>query len=159
PATGNEIWRLHYPDGYSLVPRPVVGHGLVFICSGYNHPDLYAVRLGGEGDVTESHVAWKRTKNVPLNPSPLLVGDDLYIVSDKGVLSCLDAKTGDERWLQRLGGNYSTSPVLVEGRIYVTDEDGKTFVFTPGAEYQELAVNQIEGRTLASLAPVDGVIF
>ncbi|HWA99022.1 MAG TPA: PQQ-binding-like beta-propeller repeat protein [Pirellulales bacterium] len=158
PATGNEIWRVRY-DGYSLVPRPVVGHGMIYVCTGYDHPWLYAIRLGGKGDVTDTHVAWKLDDNVPLNPSPLLVGDQLYLVSDKGILTCRDARSGDELWRQRLGGNYSAAPVLAEGRIYIGDEDGKTFVLAPGVEYQELAINQLDGRTLATPAFVDGVIY
>jgi outer membrane protein assembly factor BamB len=158
PATGKEIWRVKY-DGYSLVPRPVVGHGLAFICTGYDRPSLIAVRLGGQGDVTESHVAWKLDKGAPHNPSPLLVGNELYIVSDKGIATCLNAATGEEIWQQRIGGNYSASPAYADGRIYISDEDGKTLVIAAGKEYKELATNQVEGRTLASLAFVDRAIY
>ena len=158
PLTGKEIWHVTY-DGYSEVPRPVVGDGMIFICTGYDTPWLYAVRLGGKGDVTESHVAWKLKKGAPLNPSPLLLGDELYIVSDRGVATCLDAKSGEERWQQRLGGNFSASPVFADGRIYFLDEVGLTTVIAPGREFKELAKNQLEGRTLASPAFVDGVIF
>jgi outer membrane protein assembly factor BamB len=158
PDTGKEIWRVRY-DGYSEVPRPVFGQGLVFLASGYDTPWLYAVRPDGRGDVTDSHVAWKLQKGAPLNPSPLLVGDDLYLVSDQGITSCLDAKTGEKHWQKRLPGNYSASPLLADGKIFITNEHGLTTVLEPGKEYRELAANSIDGDTLASLAVSGKAIF
>ena len=157
PADGEEIWRVRY-DGYSEVPRPVYGQGLVFVCSGYNTPLLYAIRPDGEGDVTDTHVAWKTTKAAPLNPSPLLIGEELYFVSDRGVAVCVDAKTGDQHWQKRLPGNYSASPLAADGRIYFTNETGETTVIAPGKEFKSLASNLVDGRTLASLA-VSGKAF
>lgn len=151
PADGEELWRVRY-DGYSEVPRPVFGQGLVFISSGYDSPVLYAIRPDGHGDVTDTHVAWTLSKAAPLNPSPLLIGGALYLVSDKGIASCLDAKTGEQRWQKRVPGNYSASPLAADGKIYFTNETGLTTVLADAEEYQELAANQVEGRTLASLA-------
>ena len=94
PQSGKEIWRVSYADGFSNVPRPVYGHGLVYIATGFQQPTLIAVRADGTGDVTSSHVAWTLRRGAPLTPSPLLVGDELYIVSDSGIASCLDAKSG-----------------------------------------------------------------
>lgn len=159
PATGKEIWRVRYPGGYSVVPRPVVGHGLTFVSSSYDTATLYAIRLGGEGDITDSHVVWKLTKGAPHNPSTLLVGDDLYVVSDKGILTCLDAKSGEQHYQERLGGNFSASPLFADGRIYLLDEDGKCTVIAPGKEYKVLAENQLPGRTLASISTADGAMF
>ncbi len=160
PKTGKEIWRFRYPKGYSNVPRPVFGQGLVFLCSGYDKPWLYAVKPTGEGDVTETHMAWKLERGAPLNPSPLLLGEDLYIVSDNGIAQCLDAKTGEQKWMQRVGGNFSASPLLADGRIYLLDEGGKTYVIEPNkTEYKELAVNTLPGRTQASIAAADGALF
>ena len=160
PQTGKELWRFRYPKGYSNVPRPVHGQGLVFLCSGYDDPGLYAVKPNGSGDVTESHLAWKLNRGAPLNPSPLLIGEELYVVSDDGIASCLNAKTGEQHWKKRLGGNFSASPLHAEGRIYLLDEQGKTFVITPTKEeYRELAVNELPGRTLASIAAADGALF
>lgn len=160
PKTGKEVWRFRYPKGYSNVPRPVFGEGLVFLCSGYDKPWLYAVKPTGEGDVTESHMAWKLERGAPLNPSPLLLGADLYIVSDNGIAQCLDARTGEAHWQQRLGGNFSASPLLADGRLYLLDELGKAYVVEPSKdEYKELAVNTLPGRTLASIAAADGALF
>ncbi len=158
PRTGKEIWWSEY-DGYSLVPRPVYGHGMVFVCCGFNSPVLYAIRVGGRGNVTQTHTAWKLDRGVPHNPSPLLAGKELYFVNDRGVAMCFDAKTGQRHWQQRLGGNFSASPILADGRIYFLDEKGAATVIKPGRKFQRLATNQVEGRTLASLVVSDGAIF
>lgn len=158
PRTGEEIWRCRY-DGYSLIPRPVTGHGLVFICTGYNTPQIYAVRLGGSGDITDTHVAWTMKRGAPHSPSLLLVGDELYAVSDNGIGSCVDARTGDVHWQERIGGNFSASPLLADGKIYLLDEAGTCTVIKPGKEYEELARNSIEGRTLASITPLDHALL
>ena len=94
PLTGKEIWRVRYDEGFSNVPRPVFGHGLVFITTGFQQPELLAVRPDGKGDVTKTHVAWSLKRGAPLTPSPILVGDELYIVNDGGIASCIDARTG-----------------------------------------------------------------
>ena len=99
PRTGAELWRVSFGDGFSNVPRPVFGHGLVFLCTGFYGPKLLAVRVDGSGEV-----AWRYERSVPLTPSPLLAGDELYMVSDNGILTCLDARTGKEHWKQRLQG-------------------------------------------------------
>lgn len=152
PRDGKELWRVSYPDGFSNVPRPVYGAGLVFIATGFNQPSLLAVRPDGTGDVTRSHVAWTLTRGAPLTPSPILVGDELYTVSDNGIASCLDARTGGVRWQVRLGHSFSASPVLADGRLYFLDEDGRTTVLRPGTNPSPLAVNSLDGGTLASMA-------
>lgn len=158
PLTGDELWWFRY-DGYSNVPRPVVGKGHVFISSGYDRPEFFAVRVDGTGDVTESHLAWNMKKAAPLNPSPLLLGDELYLVSDNGIATCLDAVSGEQHWQERIGGNFSASPTFADGRIYFLDEEGKTTVVASGKKFEVLASNQLEGRTLASPAMVDSSIF
>lgn len=159
PASGEERWRFRYPGGYSNVPRPVTGFGLAFVSSGYDTPVFYALPLDGTGELGDDRVAWKTTKGVPRNASPLVVGDELYMVSDNGVISCLDARSGDIHWQERLGGDCTASPLYADGRIYITDENGLTKVIAPGKTYQELATNELPGRTLASLAAADGAIF
>jgi outer membrane protein assembly factor BamB len=159
PLTGQEIWRVSYGDGFSNVPRPVFGQGLVFIATGFQTPSLIAVRADGKGDVTRTHVAWTISRGAPYTPSPLLVGNDLYYVSDTGVLSLADAASGQVVWQQRLGGNYSASPVLADGRIYFQSEEGVTTVIAPGREFQRLAVNRVDGATLASMAVSNGSLF
>lgn len=158
PATGAEIWSCRY-EGYSLVPRPVYGHGLVFICTGYDSPRLLAIRPDGQGDVTGTHVAWTATQAVPHNPSPILVGDDLYTISDLGIVSCLQATSGKVQWRRRVGGNHSASPIFNDGRLYFLDEAGTTTVVAPGETCRILAKNTLRGMTQASLAVSGNALF
>jgi outer membrane protein assembly factor BamB len=156
PESGKEVWRVSYADGFSNVPRPVYGHGLVYIATGFQQPTLIAVRADGTGDVTNSHVAWTLRRGAPLTPSPLLVGDELYIVSDSGIATCVDAKSGAVQWQQRLDGTFSASPLLAGGRIYFLSEQGTATVIKPGRSFDLLATNTIDGITLASIAVSDG---
>ncbi len=159
PATGKEIWRVSYGDGFSNVPRPVYGHGLVYIATGFQQAALIAVRPDGTGDVTKTHVAWTVKRGAPHTPSPLLVGDELYFVSDAGIATCVDAKTGAIHWQQRLNGNFSASPVFADGRIYFQSEEGVTTVIAPGTEFRVLSTSTLGGATLASMAVADGAFF
>ena len=152
PLTGKSLWSVRQQENYAQVPRPVFGHDLVFTAGGYFSPVVFAIRPNGTGDITESHVVWSVRKAVPNNPSPLLVGDELYMVSDKGIASCLDARTGTLRWRERLGGNFSASPVFADGRIYFPSEEGVTTVIAPGHRFRKLATNKLDGRIMASLA-------
>lgn len=159
PEDGSEIWRVNYGNGYSVVPRPVLGLGMIFIATGYDRPLVYAIRTGGEGDVTESHVAWKLTKGAPNTPSLLLVGEELYMVSDGGIASCVDAKTGAVHWTERVGGNFSSSPIDANGRIYFQNEEGIATVVKAGKQFEVLAKNDLGERTLASYAVADAALF
>jgi outer membrane protein assembly factor BamB len=158
PSTGREIWRVRY-DGYSVIPRPVYAHGLVFVSTGYETPSLLAIRPEGRGDVTETHVAWRTRRGVPHSASLVVAGDQLYMVSDAGVASCLDARTGRLHWQERLGGTYSSSPLVADGRIYFQSEDGTAVIIKAGTQFQQLARNELGERTLASYAVVDGALF
>ena len=158
PATGKEIWRV-YHDGYSVIPKPVFGHGLVFLSTGYDQPQVLAIRTGGRGDVTETHVAWTLKKGAPNTPSPLLVGDELYLVSDKGIATCVDAQSGRQHWQQRIGGNYSASPIYADGKIYLQSEEGPAIVLRPGKKFTKLANAGFKQRTLASYAVGENALF
>jgi outer membrane protein assembly factor BamB len=158
PATGAELWRVRY-DGYSVIPKPVVGDGLLYICTGYDRPKLLAIRLGGRGDVTDTHVAWTAGNDIPHTPSLLLVDGALYMVSDRGIASCLDAGTGKPIWQQRVGGNYSASPLYANGLIYFQSEEGTTTVIKASREYEVVATSSIDERTLASHAVSGGALF
>jgi outer membrane protein assembly factor BamB len=158
PATGKEIWRVRY-QGYSVIPRPVYGQGLIFVCTGFERPTLVAIRPGGKGDVTRTHVAWTARRAVPHTASPLLVGEELYLVSDGGVASCLDARTGRVHWQERVDGNFSASPVYAGGKIYLQSEEGTGVVLKAGKRFEQVAKNEMEERTLASYAAADGALF
>ena len=159
PSSGREIWRVSYGQGFSNVPRPVFGHGLVYIATGFHQPTLIAVRPDGSGDVTGSHVAWTLRRAVPFTPSPLIVGNEIYIVNDVGIASCLDARTGAVLWQQRLGGNHSASPVFADGRIYFLSEEGTATVIAPGTTFRQLATSQLDGAILASMAVAHRSLF
>jgi outer membrane protein assembly factor BamB len=158
PATGKELWKVRY-DGYSVIPRPVFAHGLVYISTGFNSPTLLAIRPDGEGDVTDTHVAWRRTKGAPHTPSPLVVGDEVYLVSDSGQASCLDARTGTEHWQKRIGTAFSASPLAADGKVYFQSEDGVGTVIAAAKTFKQLGRNALGERTLASPGAADGALF
>lgn len=152
---GTVVWKASYDDGYSVIPRPVFAHGLVYVGTGYDRARLLAIDPTGKGEVTETHVKWVMTRGAPHTPSPLVVGDELYVVSDRGILTCLDAVSGEEIWQERLGGKFSASPLSANGLIYLQSENGETIIFRPGREYVEVARNRLEDdsvRTFASFA-------
>lgn len=162
PQTGEQLWRVAYGEGYSVVPRPVFGHGLIYVCSGFGDQQLFAIDPTGSGDVTESHVKWQTKKGVPKSPSVILVDDELYMVDDKGVASCLDAVSGKLHWQQRLQGKFSASPVFAGGLIYFQNETGVTTVAKPGKTFEKVAENGLgdgKDRTFASFAVVDNAIL
>jgi outer membrane protein assembly factor BamB len=159
PRSGKEIWRVKYAEGFSNVPRPVYGNDLIFICTGFQEPSLLAVRLDGHGDVTKSKIVWKLDRGIPRTSSPLLVGNELYIVTDNGIATCIDAQTGAELWRARLNGNYSASPIYADGRIYFLSEEGESIVIAPGRQLKHLATNQLDGPTLASMAVSHSSLF
>lgn len=157
-ATGAELWKVLAP-GWSVVPQPTVVDGLVIYNHDYDNPELMAVKLGGSGDVTDSRVVWRIKKGAPSTPSPVLVGEELYFVSDKGIASCINAKTGDRHWMERLDGNYSASPIFVNGNILFLNETGVATWIKPGKQFTVLKKNTVPGRTLATPAFSDGAMY
>ncbi|HAD60539.1 MAG TPA: serine/threonine protein kinase [Planctomycetaceae bacterium] len=156
--TGKRIWSI-YSQGEGVTPSPVVGGGLIYTSSGFEAPTLRAIRLGGEGDVTESHIAWEQTKGVSALASLLYIKPYVYTITRSNILHCLDAGTGEIVWMQRLTGVHSASPVYADGRIYVLSEEGVTLVLKPGDKYEEIASNKLEGNYLASMAVSRGQFF
>ncbi|PQO25349.1 serine/threonine protein kinase [Blastopirellula marina] len=159
PSDGKEIWRAGYGKGYSVVPRPIYANGLVYVCTGYDKATLVAIRPDGQGDVTESNVAFIVDRNVPLNPSLVAVGTSVYMVSDNGILSCLDGKSGEVLWKERVGGNFSSSLLYAGGLIYLLDEAGKSTIVKPGDQYEAVAENDLAERALSSLGVIGSDIL
>jgi outer membrane protein assembly factor BamB len=157
PATGRELWRVNY-NGYSLIQRPVSGHGLIFVQTGFDNPILHAVKPGA-GDLTDSNIVWTYRRNVPHTASYVLAGDELFMISDKGIATCLDAKTGKVHWSERVPGGYSASPIHHDGKIWLTNEDGGGTVLQAGKTFKVLAKNDLKEKTLASFAAADGALF
>jgi outer membrane protein assembly factor BamB len=159
PESGEELWRAR-GNTFEAIPTPVVGQGLIFCSSGRAGPTI-AIRPGGSGDVTDSHIAWRAAKGSPFVPSTILVGKYLYMVNDMAAIAtCYEAQTGEVMWQGRLGNarreGFSSSPVAVGDKLFFTNDDGETFVLQAGAEFNLLHVNKLGERVLASPALVDG---
>ncbi len=157
PANGKELWKLSYGQlGFSMSPRPVAGLGMVFFSTSFGKPEVFALKYAG---VKTPEVVWHNSKNGPNISSPLLVGDDLCFVSDGGIFSCVDARTGAEHYRERLNGKFTSSPMLADGRIYVCSREGVISVLKPGPKFELLAQNKLDGGIYGSPAAIDGALF
>jgi len=159
PYTGAELWKTHH-DAHSASPRPLFGNGLLYVTTGHGQTELWAIRPGGQGDITDTHVAWRVAgKEVPKQPSPVLVGELIYMVSNEGIASCVDALTGEMVWSERIGGNFMASPIYADGRIYASNMQGETTVMKAGRTFEILAENRLESGCLASPAVSGKALF
>jgi outer membrane protein assembly factor BamB len=152
---GNELWRVEH-RGFSVAPRPVAGHGMVFSLIDRDAPELWAIRVDGDSDVTNTHVVWKQHRTMPQRCSPVLIGDLLYLVNREGVASCLDAKTGEFVWRKRLPGKFSASPIYTADRIYYFNEDAVAHIIRPGRDFEVLQTNSLATQRLLASPAVDG---
>ncbi|MEO6725157.1 MAG: PQQ-binding-like beta-propeller repeat protein [Blastocatellia bacterium] len=152
PLTGKELWRVEERAQHSASTRPVLGHGMIFFPTGFSAGQLLAVRTGGNGLITDTHIAWRVKRGVSNKPSILLIDDLIYMIGDTGIASCVEAKTGTVVWQQRIGGEYSASPVYADGKIWLFSEDGKTTIIKPGRTFEMLAENKLDEGFLASPA-------
>jgi outer membrane protein assembly factor BamB len=159
PATGKEIWRIEEHAQHSASSRPVVGNGIAYFQTGFSKGQLLAVKLPSSSQagaapkvLDESAVAWRQKKSVPNKPSTILSGDLLFMIDDGGITSCVEAKTGTEIWRERVQGNYSASPIIANGQIYVCSEEGKVAVFAAERTFKLLAENTLPGGFMASPA-------
>jgi len=158
PVDGREIWQLSY-KGFSAVPRPVALGELAYVVNTFAKPEIHAVRFEGKGDITKSNVVWKYGRNGPSTPSPIVVNGLLMFVSDKGVATCLDAKTGEEVWKQRLGGNYCASPIAANGFVYFMNREGQATVIKVARKYEAAAVNKLDDGLMSSPAVSGNALF
>lgn len=158
PDNGQRLWTIRSP-GEGVVPSIVYGQGLVFTSSGYGAPAIRALRPDGHDEATATHLAWESRAHVPLVPSFVYAEGLLFCVKESGLATCLEARTGQTVWTERLGGTYGASPVLAEGRLYCLAEDGSTTVIAAARKFKQLAKNPLEGPCKASPAISDGRIF
>jgi outer membrane protein assembly factor BamB len=158
PTTGKRIWSI-YSQGEGVTPSPVVGGGLIYTSSGFEAPTLRAIRLGGKGDVTNTHIAWEQKRGVAALSSLLYVKPYLYSISRDNILHCIEASSGNIVWMERLSGVHWASPVYADGRIYILSEEGVTLVLRPGGKYDEIARNDLGETCLASMAVSQGNLF
>jgi outer membrane protein assembly factor BamB len=153
PATGIEIWRVRY-EGFSVVPRPIYVNGTVLLSTGYMRPQLLAITPTGKGDVTQSHLKWSKPNVAPNTPSIVSDGTLVYCVTDAGIARAIRVSNGEEVWRKRLGGNYSASPLLADGKVYFQSEQGECVIVAANVEGTEIARNELPGRIFASYAVV-----
>jgi outer membrane protein assembly factor BamB len=162
PQSGRELWTVR-GNTFEVIPTPVVAHGLVFCSSGRAGPTI-AIRPGGKGDVTSTHVAWSTPRGSPFVPSGVVHEGLLYLINDmQSILTVYDAQSGALAYQGRLGvaqrEGFSASPVVVNGEVFFTNDEGETFVVKAGREFKLLHTNTLGERTLASPALVDGVWY
>jgi len=158
PATGKELWRVRH-DAWSAAPMPLYQDGLAFFVTGYGKTELIAVRVDGQGDVTDTHIAWRTDSMVARTASPILIDGLLYMVTDDGVVTCREPRTGEEIWRRPIGGKYASSPIFAGGRLYFCNKLGKTTVMKPGRSPEILATNELAGGFMASPAIADGALY
>jgi outer membrane protein assembly factor BamB len=159
PLTGEELWRFDHGNGFSLAPRPVHDGKLLFFCTGFGNPQLMAIDPTGKGDLSETHVKWRESSQIPEMPSPTVVDGHLYVLSENGIVSCIEPETGLRIWRARIEGDYSASLLEAAGRIYAFSQEGVTTVFSPGERFEKLAENRLDGRIMATPAVVDGAMY
>ena len=157
PSSGKELWSLRGTTG-EVVPSILYGNGLLYSSSGRNGPTL-AIRPGETGDVTGTHLVWKTKRGGPHVPTPVVVDDLYYITNDTGIATCIDALTGEVAYQKRLKHKFTSSPLAADGKVYMTNERGVTYVIRQGREFEILAVNSIDEPVLASMAVLDGRIY
>jgi outer membrane protein assembly factor BamB len=156
PATGDELWRLDHGEGFSNVSAPIFEDGVAYLNTGFGKAQLWAVRVDGSGDVTKTHAGWRHTQQMPTMSSPVVANGRIYVISDGGVASCLNAATGKPEWRERVGGQYSASALLGAGRVYFCSHEGKTTVIAANDKFEKLAENQLDGKLMASPVAIDG---
>lgn len=158
PESGKGLWRVKH-GGINVAAPPLFGHGLLFLETGWSGERLVAVKPGGSGDVTATHIVWRNKQGVPTRASHILVDDLLYFSSDKGVVTCVDAKTGETVWQERIGGEFSASPVYAGGHLYFFSQDGPITVLKPGRKFVKVAVNTLDEGCMASPAVVGNALY
>ena len=152
PRDGSEIWKVRYGEGFSNAPCPVYANGIVYICTGYMNPELWAIRTDGRGDVSATHVVWQVKKQVPTMSSPILLGNALYMVSEQGVVTCADLPTGKVRFQKRIPGSYSSSPLIADKKLIFSSREGDMIVVAADESWQQLSLNHLNGELMASPA-------
>jgi outer membrane protein assembly factor BamB len=159
PKNGEELWRVRHPNmGFNVACRPIFAHNFVYFTTGIAKR-LLAVRPDGTGDVTDTHVAWSARRGTPEIPSPLIVDDLMFMVTEGGVVSCLEAKSGQQVWKGRLDGNYWASPLYADGKIYFFSQEGNVSVISARREFQLLAENELDEGFIASPAIAGNTII
>ncbi len=158
PADGRELWKVQTP-AFSGAAMPVFGKGIAYMVTGFGSTELLAIRADGQGDVTETHVAWRTESLVPQTPSPVLVGDLFFMINDTGTVTCLNAVTGERIWRERIRGNFAASLLYADGNVYCFSREGRATVFKASREYEVLATNTLDAGFMATPAVSGRTLF
>jgi len=155
PLTGRELWYIIYYPGFSNVPVPVSDGKNLYISTGFQKPEIWAIKLEpATGDATQTHVLWKQKKGAPYESTPVVVGNRLYMVNSGGIASCLNTADGSIVWTQRIGPDFAATPLVADGKIYFFDTWNQAYVIEPGDTFKLLATNRLESGCMASPVPV-----
>lgn len=155
PETGEELWRFDAPKMHSTGSIPVIGDGLIYVAPN----ELFALKPGGKGVLDDSAIVWRYKKVNPRRSTPLLVEDRIYVINQGGILACLDAKTGELIFIERVGTTYSASPIYADGKVWLFDEEGKATVIEAGREYKVIAENHLDSGFMASPVVSGNALF
>ena len=158
PRTGEELWKVQH-GGMNVAAPPLYGQGKVFLCTGDGGLGMLAVRPDGSGDLTKSNIDWTLKTNVPSRSSPLLLDDQIVMVSNGGIVSAVDVRTGKQAWQERLAGAYWASPLHAAGRLYFFNDAGTTYVAEAGRSWKKLAENKLDDGCMASPAVAGQALF
>ena len=169
PRTGDELWRVEERTSHSGGTRPVLGHGMIYVPTGWSQGQTLALRPGKRGEVLDANadappgsqlsVAWKSKRATPKKPALTLVGDRLFGIEDGGVATCWNALTGEAIWNERVGGNFSASPLVAGNRLYCSNDSGKSVVLSTAGPFEKLAENQLDAGCMASPAVSGNALF
>lgn len=159
PENGEEYWRITYGE-FSATARPQYADGLFYINTGFSKAQLVAVKAGGQGDITKSHIQWSTKKAIGSKPTQIVVDGLIYSAADKGgIIACIDAKTGKYHWTERIGGEYTASPLFANGHVYFFDQKGKTTVIKASRNFEVVSTNELEEGFMASPAVSGNSLF
>ncbi|MBX7207781.1 MAG: PQQ-like beta-propeller repeat protein [Verrucomicrobiaceae bacterium] len=157
PATGKELWKVPYGElGFSMSVRPVADAEQIYVSTCFGKAQMIALKYAGK-DTPE--IAWRNNKNAPKMSSPVVSDGLLFYVDDGGIVSCVDAKTGDMIYRERLGGKFSASPILADGKLFFSSREGVVTVVQAGRNFKILAQNKLDGQIMASPIAFDGTVF
>jgi outer membrane protein assembly factor BamB len=158
--SGKELWKISYGKlGFSTVPRPVLDDKRLFVCTGFMQPSLLSIGFDGMRVPTVEDIHWQCPLQVPTMPSPLVVHGLVFMVSDHGIATCLDRNSGERLWQQRLGGEFSSSPILADDKLFFCNREGEVFVIRPTRTFEKIAVNKMDSAIMATPAAVDNEIY
>lgn len=158
PFTGKSLWRVRYEE-FSTTAKALFDGDRLYISSGFSKAHLLAVRPGTEGDITSTNVDWDVSRGISCKPSNILAGDVIFTMNDQGILGCIRKKDGEQLWQERLGGDFSASPIVADGKLYLFDHEGKSYVYQADDSQTRLSMNELKSGCRASPVAVGDLLI